>query len=193
MLPAQTYSQSGFGVTIGTTSGDIFHTWEYDDFLDDSYKQKFKDYSGLLISLNMISAKKLYSLGGKLLNANYISYNGYEDKELLFYFFGSYGTYDILSYFPKLDNSAISNHLKLSSSITLSTVNHLSSWYDAGTKGVFGIGLTANFVSLGYLVPHIGYEKYFGALSSSFNLGISLYLKTGKEKKDIPKKGFEDF
>ena len=86
LLPAQTYSQSGFGVTIGTTSGDIFHTWEYDDFLDDSYKQEFKDYSGLLISLNMISAKKLYSLGGKLLNANYISYNGYEDKELLFYF-----------------------------------------------------------------------------------------------------------
>ena len=190
LLPAKTYSQSGFGITIGTISGGMSLTEDRED-----YTIKFKDYSGLLGSLNMISGKKIYSLGGKILSANTKRDDGYayESESELFSIFGSYGMYDILSYFPKLDNSTISNHLKLSSSITLSRELYDDYGTGFGAANSFGIGLTANFVSLGYIVPYIGYEKYFGALSSSFNLGISLYFKTGKEKKDKPKKGFDDF
>jgi hypothetical protein len=186
LLPAKTYSQSGFGITFESSSGGMSLTEEYED-----YKIQFEDYSGLLGSLNMISGKKIYSLGGKLLFVNTKTHYSYENEDdgsegqtALFSILGSYGIYDILSYFPKLDNSTISNHLKLSSSITIS--RELYDGYGAGIEEAnsFGIGLTANFVSLGYFVPYIGYEKYFGALSSSFNLGISLYFKTGKEKKD---------
>ena len=201
LLPAKTYSQSGFGITTGTTSGEMSLIQRYTEW---------KDYKGGYVSFNMISGKNKYSIGGKLISSNVIlSWGNTKSIYSMLSIYTSYAIFDILSlpYLNKFDNAKISKYLKLSSSITSSLDLYDYAGYnekeDIQNKSL-GIGISANFVRLGYFVPHIGYEKLFGNFSSNFNFGFSLYFKTGQEKPKKTKKNknskknkipkeFEDF
>jgi hypothetical protein len=203
-LPTKTYSQSGFGITTGTTSGEMSLI---------QIGTEWKDYKGIDVSFNMISGKNKYSIGGKYLSSNVLlNTPSWENRKVIYNMlsiYTSYAIFDIMSlpYLNKFDNAKISKYLKLSSSITssLDLYDTASSDPNEGVENKsLGIGITANFVRLGYFVPHIGYEKFFGNFSSNFNFGFSLYFKTGQEKPKKTKKNknskknkipkeFEDF
>ena len=167
------FARSGFGYTIGFSSGGQFTLPKEVGISDEVDWINYGSFmSG---TLDYTHNNLIFSLGGKTMYGNLL-YNGKKennDNDLHSRYI-SLGFQNLLQGIKVIEKIKAFDNLSFSSSVIYSIDKY--GWLKKKTTSTIGIGFSAKLISLGMWEPYISYERFKGSYSSSLTMGISLFL-----------------
>jgi len=168
------FARSGFGYTIGLSSGGKFTLPE--EAGNNGGVVNWIDYGSFMSgTLDYTHNNLIFSLGAKTMYGNLL-YNGKKENNdnALHSRYISIGFQNLLKGIKVIEKIKAFENLYFSSSMIYSSDQY--GFLGTKTRSSIGIGISAKLISLGMWEPYISYERIKGSYSSSLTMGISFFL-----------------